>query len=158
PEQRDIGGPELIDELMLELAAQLDRFEIRNAQWRPADALPEFTQALDALFRRVAGDESRVDGANRDACNPVGMKVRLGQGLIDTPLVCAQRPTSLQHQRDAFERGALSSRIHHRYEPFALTSSRVSIVPRCGPYERLPKYGSLFKPGPGLALLRPGYT
>jgi len=51
------------------------------------DALPECTQLVDARFRRIAGDQRRIDGADRDARDPVGMKIGLGQCLINPGLI-----------------------------------------------------------------------
>ena len=44
-----------------------------------------------------------VDRADRDAGDPVGMEIGLGQRLVDAGLVGAERAAALQHQGDAFE-------------------------------------------------------
>src|SRR5947209_6683523 len=61
---------------------------------------------LDPPLGRIAGDEGRVERANRDAPDPVRVQVGLGQRLIDAALVGAQRAAALQQQRDALEVGA----------------------------------------------------
>jgi len=45
------------------------------------------SQLVDARFRRIAGDQRRIDGADRDARDPVGMKIGLGQCLINPGLI-----------------------------------------------------------------------
>ena len=42
--------------------------------------------------------------ADRNAGDPVGMKIGLGQGLIDSGLICTERTTPLKEERDALER------------------------------------------------------
>ena len=65
--------------------------------------LPEGAQPLDASLRRIAGDERRIDGTDRDAGNPVGMEMGLGQGLVDPRLIGAERAAPLEQQCDLFE-------------------------------------------------------
>ena len=71
--------------------------------------LPEFAQPLDAPFRRIAGDQRRVDRADRNARDPVGMQIGLGQRLIDAGLIRAERAAALQQQGDPFELCALAA-------------------------------------------------
>ena len=52
---------------------------------------------------RVAGDDGTIDGADRDAGDPVGMDVGFRQRLVDASLVCPQRTAALQKQGDALE-------------------------------------------------------
>ena len=53
---------------------------------------------------RVAGDDRSVDGADRDAGDPVGMKSGFGQRLVDACLIGAERAAALQKQGNAVER------------------------------------------------------
>src|SRR6516165_12213768 len=62
-----------------------------EARGRGGDFLPELAQPVDAPLGRVAGDDGGVDGADRNADDPVGMKPGLGQGFIDSRLVGAER-------------------------------------------------------------------
>ena len=75
------------------------------------DGLPEFAQAIDPAFRRIAGDQRRIDGADRDSGDPVRMEVRFRQRLIDAALIGAERAATLQQKCDSFEiradRGAM---------------------------------------------------
>src|SRR5262249_1325172 len=94
-EQQDVYGTRLIDQLML-VVAELDLAEIGNAKRRNRDRLPKLAQRVDPLFRRIAGEDRRVDGADRDSGNPIGMQVGLGQRLINTSLVGAKRAAALK--------------------------------------------------------------
>src|SRR5262245_65079880 len=71
------------------------------------DLLPEGAQLFEPRLGCVAGDQGRVDGADRNPGNPIGMQVRLGQSLIDAGLEGAERAAALQDQGDAVERGPL---------------------------------------------------
>ncbi len=55
------------------------------------DAIPERAQPLDAPCRRIAGDERRVDRADRHAGDPIGREARFGETFVCSGLVCAQR-------------------------------------------------------------------
>ena len=68
------------------------------------NAFPERAQLADTRFRRVASNQRPIDGADRDAGDPVGMKIGFGQCLIDSGLICTKRTTSLEEERDALER------------------------------------------------------
>ena len=46
--------------------------------------MPKFAQRIHPLLRRIAGDDCRVDGADRDSGNPIGMQIDLGQRLINS--------------------------------------------------------------------------
>src|SRR3954470_6859393 len=48
--------------------------------------LPEFPQARQTVLRRVAGNQTGIDGANRGADDPVRLDARLMQRLIDAGL------------------------------------------------------------------------
>jgi hypothetical protein len=60
------------------------------------DALPEDSQSLEATLRRIAGNDRRVDAADRNAADPVRLHALLVQGLIDAGLIGAERATTLQ--------------------------------------------------------------
>ena len=47
---------------------------------------------------RVAGHQGRVDGADRDADEPVGRHADLGEALVDPALIGPQCPAALQQQ------------------------------------------------------------
>jgi hypothetical protein len=68
------------------------------------DALPERTQLADTFFRRVTCNQRPVDGADRDAGDPVWMKIGLRQCLIDPSLISTECTTPLEEERDAAER------------------------------------------------------
>jgi hypothetical protein len=57
-----------------------------------SDALPENAKLLQPFFRRVAGDDGRVDAADRDTADPVGFKASFMQGLIDADLEAPSAP------------------------------------------------------------------
>jgi len=102
------AGLRLVDQGMEEVAAELEgtqhrRSDRRHPGRRRGDPLPECSQARNALFRRVAGDDRRVDRPDRDASDPVRVQIRLGQGLIDPALIRAQSTAALEHQREALE-------------------------------------------------------
>ena len=69
------------------------------------DHLPELAQPLEAALRRVAGDQRRIDAADRDAVHPVGLEPRLVQRLIDARLIGAERAAALEDQRDGVASG-----------------------------------------------------
>ena len=62
--------------------------------------MPELPKLRQAVLRRVAGDESCIDGANGSADDPVGLHALLVQRLIDAALISAKRSTALQHEHD----------------------------------------------------------
>ena len=56
-----------------------------------------------------------VDGADRDAGDPVGMQVRLGERLIDAGLVGAERAATLQQQHGLLETRVVAMKmLRHR--------------------------------------------
>jgi hypothetical protein len=63
-EQKHIERGCLVHPLMGKLVSQLHLVEGWNTKRRGAHRLPEFTQSLDALFGRIAGNERRIDGAD----------------------------------------------------------------------------------------------
>src|SRR5262249_6515898 len=68
------------------------------------DLLPKGAQLFEPRLGCVAGDQGRIDRANRNSGDPIGMQVRLGQPLIDAGLEGAERAAPLQYQSDAVER------------------------------------------------------
>jgi hypothetical protein len=68
------------------------------------DLLPEYAQLGDPLGRLVFRDDRRVDGADRDAADSVGIDAGLRESFVDAGLIGPERTATLQHQCDAFER------------------------------------------------------
>ena len=62
--------------------------------------LPEFLQPRQTVFRRIAGDQAGIDGADRGADDPVRLDAGFVQRLIDAGLIGAKRAAALQHQHD----------------------------------------------------------
>ena len=62
--------------------------------------VPEFAQPRPALLERVAGDDRRVDRADRRPDDPVGFQTALVQSLVHAQLIGAQRAAALLHQND----------------------------------------------------------
>ena len=61
---------------------------------------------VDALVRRVAGDDRGIDGADRDAGDPFGLEIDGAQRLIGAGLIGAERAAALQNQHTLRLRGA----------------------------------------------------
>ena len=87
-------------------------------------ASPEFLKRGKAIFNSIAGDDGRIDGADRGADDPVGLDARLVQRLIDAALIGAERAAALQHERhlaavvvadlvDCLQRGEILRFLHH---------------------------------------------
>ena len=76
-------------------AAQAGEQNFRTVSSACEIVITPVAQALDTQFRRVAGDQGRVDGADRDADDPVRSKPGRGGALVDTAVVRAERPTSI---------------------------------------------------------------
>src|SRR5436309_4934268 len=72
--------------------------------WR-RDHLPEFLETLDPLFTRIAGDDRRVDRADRDAGDPFRFEIKVTQGLIGAGLIGAKRAAALQNKHALRLRG-----------------------------------------------------
>ena len=64
--------------------------------------LPEVAQPLDAVLRRIAGDDGPVDGADRNASDPIGRQSMLTKGFEGPGLIGAERPAALQDEDDFF--------------------------------------------------------
>src|SRR3984893_12491473 len=92
---------------MGELVLDLYCREVADTKGRRADDLPEFSQPRDALFRRVARNQRRIDRANRNTGDPIGMKIGLSQSLVDPALIGAKRTAALQDECNTFERRTL---------------------------------------------------
>ena len=101
------GGTRLVDEASHEFAFDAQRARSGKAERRLAHGLPEFTQPVDAMFRRIADDQSGVDGTNGYAGDPIRQQRRFGQRLIDAALIGTERSAALQQQRHARERQRL---------------------------------------------------
>ena len=52
------------------------------------------------VLRLVAGDDARIDGADRGADQPVRLDAGVVQRLIDAALIGAERASALQHEHD----------------------------------------------------------
>src|SRR6516165_3184228 len=61
-------------------------------------AVPEATQARDALLRWITGNQRAVDGTDRHPGDPVGRTACLGQPFEYPCLVCAERSAALKHE------------------------------------------------------------
>ena len=96
----DQGGAGLVEQRALAVAA-----DDRIPRHRRRNHLPEFLQPLDALSRLVAGDDRGVDGADRDAGNPVRLEIAMAQRLIGAGLVGAERAAALQDEHALRLRG-----------------------------------------------------
>jgi hypothetical protein len=69
-------------------------------QARALDAPPEFLEPGKTVLDLVAGDEARIDGADRGADQPVRLDAGLVQRLIDAALIGAECAAALQHKHD----------------------------------------------------------
>ena len=63
-------------------------------------SLPKFLQPREPLSGFIAGNQARIDGADRGADDPIGLDALLMQRLIDPGLIGAERAATLQHQHD----------------------------------------------------------
>src|SRR6516162_8538082 len=61
---------------------------------------PEFLQPVEAMLGLVARDQTGVDGADRRADDPIRLRPRLMEGLIDARLVGAERAAALENKDD----------------------------------------------------------
>jgi hypothetical protein len=74
-----------------------------ETEGRLADEIPELAQLGDACLPGIAGDDGGVDRPDRDARDPIGVEVGLGQCFVDARLVGTERAATLQQKRDAVE-------------------------------------------------------
>src|SRR5581483_26859 len=86
------SGAHLIDLCARSLASKEAAYVGVEAHGRGGDFLPELPQPVGASLGRIASDDRSVDGADRDADDPVGMEAGFGQRLIDARLIGAERP------------------------------------------------------------------
>ena len=70
----------------------LERREVREPERRLADRLPERTQSLDPLLRRVAAIKAELIAPIEMPADPIGMKVGLRQRLVDAGLIEPSAP------------------------------------------------------------------
>src|SRR5215468_3027594 len=71
------------------------------------DLLPKGAQLFEPRLGCVAGDQGRIDRANRNSGDPIGMQICLDESLIHAGLEGAERAAALQYQGDAVERRPL---------------------------------------------------
>ena len=88
--------------------------------------LPEFLQARQAVFRRIAGDQAGIDGADRGADDPVRLDAGFVQRLIDAGLIGSQRAAALQHQHDLAGQ-CLAQRLQVMRRPLVMSVFHVSL-------------------------------
>ena len=62
--------------------------------------LPKFLEPREPLPGFIAGNQARIDGADRGADDPIGLDALLMQRLIDPRLIRAECAATLQHQHD----------------------------------------------------------
>ena len=73
---------------------------------------PKLSQTVNAVIGSVAGDDSAVDRADRNAGNPVGMNIGFRQRLVDASLICSECAAALQNQGDTLERKRRSKALN----------------------------------------------
>jgi len=94
--EQDAPRAQLIDGGVHVLAVDVEtRKDIGDAEIWLGHGFPECAQLLNAPFRRIAGDDGCIHGADRDAGDPIRMQVRLRQRLIDAGLICPKSASSL---------------------------------------------------------------
>ncbi len=104
--EEGIGRTEMVEERARQVAFRSEGVGGSSPveQGIGGDLLPEGAQLRDPFGRLVSHDNGCVDGADGDAGDPVGIDIGLGKGLVDSALVGPERSSTLQHQRNAFER------------------------------------------------------
>ena len=93
--------------------------------------LPKRAQLADPLGRRVPGDDCSVDGADRNAGDPIGMQVSFGERFVNAGLIGAERAAALQQQSDALKRRTLVRHCTVGPACIRLRLARCD-VPECG--------------------------
>ncbi len=68
------------------------------ARQRQTESVPEGLEFGDAIFRGIAGNDRRIDGADRDAGDPVGPNALGVQHFVDAGLIGAQGAAALQNK------------------------------------------------------------
>ncbi len=76
------------------------KYIAETPDWILLHPLPEFLQPQQAILRRVTGDQTGIDGADRCPDDPVRLNPGLVQRLIDACLIRSQRAAALKHQHD----------------------------------------------------------
>ena len=72
-------------------------------------------QLAQPVFRRVARNNRRVDRADGNAGNPIGLDARFAHRLVNPGLIGAERAAALQNERDAIAAlGAPAPRLRGR--------------------------------------------
>src|SRR5439155_2758391 len=99
-EGADQGGAGFVEERTAAVALR-DRIPW---YWR-RNHLPEFLETPDPFFARIAGDDCGVDGADRDAGNPLRLEIEVTQCLIGAGLIGAERAAALQNKHALRLRG-----------------------------------------------------
>src|ERR687892_2580381 len=69
--------------------------------------VPELPEPWQAVRHFIAGDQARIDGADRGADDPVRLDAGLVQCRIDAGLVGAERATALEDNDDLVRSGRL---------------------------------------------------
>ena len=135
--EQDAQRPQLIDGGVHVLAVDVETGkDIGDAEIWLGHGFPECAQLLNAPFRRIAGDDGCVHGADRDAGDPIRMQVRLRQRLIDAGLICAKSASSLQDQRDALELRPLRGHMGLALRRGANRRRRPLATLNCGKWHR----------------------
>ena len=78
---------------------------VGGRQTATTDQLPKFFQVGNAVFRRIAGDDS----ANRSSHHPIRFDAGLVHGFIHAGLKGAERAAALHHQHDLARQFQLGS-------------------------------------------------
>jgi len=108
PFEQGRSGAESVEEDVTGIAAQPVMGDAEGIEQQLGrDLLPEGAQLFEPCLRGVAGDQGRIDRANRNSGDPIGMQVCLGEPLIHAGLEGAERAATLQYQGDAVERRPL---------------------------------------------------
>jgi len=63
---------------IIEHRAKRAKHHWRNDRGHRRKPIPKFAQSFNAALRRVAGDQRRIDGADRYTGDPVGYDSRFG--------------------------------------------------------------------------------
>src|SRR5690606_13844872 len=79
----------------------------RPAEIRFANGVPELAQTLYLALGGIARNNRRVQGANRNAGQTVGLDSGFQQSLVHTGLIGSQGAASLQYQGDSLVRGEI---------------------------------------------------
>src|SRR5262249_33501747 len=87
--------------------------EGRRGDWDSRrDAVPEGTHSIDAIFRRIAGNQGAVDGSDGYSSDPVRRITRLGHPLEHSRLIGAECSSTLQREDDVIVSTTGAMHIH----------------------------------------------